>query len=160
MDKFEIKEIYSEQEAVAVMKNLAEFDVLIQNAKDEVAIKQSKIKEAEAMRKEVEDELIKYYKEEIDMDEEFNFECDYGSFKSRTGTKWNYENEKKILAYLRQNNPKLIRTKEEVDKVNLKKQYEVVDGKLYDAENDEFVEGLTITKETTYSLTTNSRAVI
>lgn len=160
MDKFEVKQIYSEQEAVAVMKNLAEFEVLIQNAKDEIAAKQLQIKEAEAMRKQVEEELIKYYKEEIDMDEEFDFDCDYGSFKSRTAAKWNYEDEKKILGYLRQHNPKLIRTKEEVDKTNLKKKYEVVDGKLYDSENDEFIEGLTITRETTYSLTTNPKAVV
>ena len=58
------------------------------------------------------------------------------------------------------NNPKLIRTKEEVDKNALKKTYEVVDGKLYDSDNDEFVDGVRIEKETTFKVTLNTKAVI
>ena len=160
MEKFEVKVIYNEQDAVEAMRKLSEFEVLIQNSKEEVAEKQAQIKEAEKLRESVEAELINYYKDEIDMDEEFDFNCDYGSFKSRTGSKWNYKNENEILDYLNNHNPKLIRIKKEIDKNGLKKQYEVVDGRLYDAENDEFIDGATITKETTYSLTTNPKAVI
>lgn len=160
MEKFEVKIIYSEQEAVETMKKLSEFDVMIQNAKDEVAEKQAQIKEAEKLRKEVEVELINYYKDEIEMDDEFDFDCDYGSFKSRTAPKWNYKNENEILDYLNNHNQKLVRIKKEVDKVGLKKKYEVVDGRLYDAENDEFIDGVTITRETNYTLTTTPKAVI
>lgn len=160
MVKLEVKPIYSEQDAVAVLKQMAELSVLVDNAKEEIAQKQAIIKEVESQMKAVEKELITYYKDEIEMDDEFEFTCDYGEFKSRTATKYNYKDEKKILAYLRMNNPKLIRTKEEIDKNSLKKTYEVLDGKLYDSENDEFIDGVTVEKETSYSLKVNTKAVV
>ncbi len=160
MDKLEIKPIYSEEEAVTAMKNLSEFDLLIENAKLEVKEMQEKIKQAEKMRESVKDNLIEYYKDEIEMDDEFEFNCEYGEFKSRKSTKYNYTNEKSILSYLENNNKKLVRIKKEIDKNGLKKAYEVVDGKLYDADNDEFIEGVEIKKEITYSLNTTPKAVL
>lgn len=160
MANLEIKPIYSEQDAVAVLKQMAELSVLVENAKEEIEERQKAIKAVEAQMKLVEDELVKYYKDEIEMDDEFDFNCEYGEFKSRTATSWKYDDEKKILAYLRANNPKLVRIKEEIDKNALKKAYEVVDGQLYDKDNDEFIEGVRVAKETTYKITLNTKAVV
>jgi len=160
MANLEVKPIYSEQDAIATLKQMAELSVLVENAKDEITQRQNAIKEVEAQMKLVEAELITYYKDEIEMDDEFDFNCEYGEFKSRTASSWKYDDEKKIIAYLKMNNPKLIRTKEEVDKNALKKTYEVVDGKLYDSDNDEFVDGVRIEKETTFKVTLNTKAVI
>lgn len=160
MANLEIKPIYSEQDAVAVLKQMAELSVLVENAKEEIEERQKAIKAVEAQMKLVEDELVKYYKDEIEMDDEFDFNCEYGEFKSRTATSWKYDDEKKILAYLKANNPKLVRTKEEIDKNALKKAYEVVEGRLYDEDNDEFIEGVRVAKETTYKITLNTKAVV
>lgn len=160
MANLEIKPIYSENDAVATLKQMAELSILVENAKGEIAQRQEVIKNVEAQIKLVEAELIKYYKDETEMDDEFDFNCEYGEFKSRTASSWKYDDEKKILAYLKMNNPKLVRTKEEIDKNALKKAYEVVDGKLYDVDNDEFIEGLRVERETTYKVTLNTKAVV
>lgn len=160
MEKFEIKPIYSEQDAVATLKQMAELSVLVENAKEEIEERNKAIKAVEAQMKLVEAELIKYYKDEIEMDDEFDFNCEYGEFKSRTATSWKYDDEKKILAYLKMNNPKLVRIKEDVDKNALKKAYDVVEGRLYDVDNDEFIDGVRVEKETTYKVTLNTKAVV
>ena len=56
--------------------------------------------------------------------------------------KYNYEDEKALVEFLEKNAPDFLRYKKEPDKSQLKKQAEVVDGKLYI--DDKLVEGITV----------------
>ena len=97
MANLEVKPIYSEQDAIATLKQMAELSVLVENAKDEIAQRQNVIKEVEAQMKLVEAELITYYKDEIEMDDEFDFNCEYGEFKSRPHHLGNMMTRKRLL---------------------------------------------------------------
>ncbi|NLY46827.1 MAG: hypothetical protein GX053_12700 [Tissierella sp.] len=87
--------------------------------------------------------LEEYYREQRKVDAKFKLSTPYGKITSRKQQpKWNYE-EDRLLKWLKANDLELIRTKEEVDKNELKKKYQVVSGNVV-TENGEIVEGITI----------------
>ena len=82
-----------------------------------------------------------YYREQRKIDPKFKVSTPYGKVTSRKQQpKWNYE-EDRLLGWLKVNDLELVRVKEEVDKAELKKKYQVVSGNVV-TENGEIVEGI------------------
>lgn len=96
--------------------------------------------------------LEDYYREIRQVDPKAKLSTPYGKVTSRKQQpKWNY-NEEETLGWLRQNDTELIRVKEEVDKAELKKKYQVM-GTNVVTEDGEIVEGITIeNREDTISI--------
>lgn len=87
--------------------------------------------------------LTEYYVKQKEIDPNFKISTPYGKVSSRKQQpKWNYEDEK-VLNWLKENDTELIRIKEEINKAELKKKYQVV-GKEVVTEDGEIVEGITI----------------
>lgn len=65
--------------------------------------------------------LHMYYKENKEKDKKFKVSTPYGSMGMRKSKKWHYQDEKKLINYLKEsNNSELIRVKEELDKAKIK----------------------------------------
>ena len=87
--------------------------------------------------------LTEYYVRQKEVDPKFKISTPYGKVSSRKQQpKWNYEDEK-VLKWLRENDTELIRIKEEVNKAELKKKYQVAGNEVV-TEDGEIVEGITI----------------
>lgn len=83
--------------------------------------------------------ILQYYNKQREQDAKFKLTTPYGKVTKRTTKVWKYD-EQKVLEYLKNNKPELIRVKEEIDKAELKKQ--CPDG--INAETGEIVEGIDI----------------
>ncbi len=87
--------------------------------------------------------LTEYYVRQKEVDPKFKISTPYGKVSSRKQQpKWNYEDEK-VLNWLKENDTELIRIKEEINKVELKKKYQIVGNEVV-TEDGEIVEGITI----------------
>lgn len=67
--------------------------------------------------------ITDYYRRLRKEDPKAKLTTPHGKITTRKTKQWNYINEDEILKYLKENNPNLIKTKEEVDKAELKKLY-------------------------------------
>lgn len=89
--------------------------------------------------------LEDYYREELKSNPKAKISTPYGTVsKRKQQDSWNYENDK-IIDWLKKNDKKLIRVKEEINKAEIKKKYKVVDNVVVN-ENGEIVEGIEIIK--------------
>ena len=87
--------------------------------------------------------LEQYFREQRELDPKFKLSTPYGKVTARKQQpKWNYEDDKTI-EWLKENDISLIRIKEEVNKAELKKKYQVVGNQVVDL-NGEIVEGIEI----------------
>src|SRR5699024_905065 len=87
--------------------------------------------------------LTEYFIRQKEVDSKFKISTPYGKVSSRKQQpKWNYEDEK-VLNWLKENDKELVRIKEEVNKAELKKKYQIA-GKEVVTEDGEIVEGITI----------------
>lgn len=87
--------------------------------------------------------LTEYFIRQKEVDPKFKISTPYGKVSSRKQQpKWNYEDEK-VLNWLKENDTELIRIKEEINKVELKKKYQIVGNEVV-TEDGEIVEGITI----------------
>ena len=87
--------------------------------------------------------LAEYFIKQRELDPKFKLSTPYGRVSSRKQQpKWNYEDEK-VLNWLKENDTELIRIKEEINKVELKKKYQIVGNEVV-TEDGEIVEGITI----------------
>lgn len=91
--------------------------------------------------------LIQYYKSQKASNPKYRLSTPYGKLTERSYKKWDYD-EETLLNWLSANNPELIRTKLEIDKVSLKKLYK----DAVDEETGEVVEGISIQNEKTYTI--------
>ena len=65
--------------------------------------------------------LQAYYLENKKLDKKFKLSTPYGSVGMRKSKKWHYQDEEKLINYLKDsNNSELIRVKEELDKAKIK----------------------------------------
>lgn len=65
--------------------------------------------------------LHMYYRENKEKDKKFKLSTPYGSMGMRKSKKWHYQDEWKLIKYLKEsNNSELIRVKEELDKAKIK----------------------------------------
>lgn len=87
--------------------------------------------------------LTEYFIRQREVDPKFKISTPYGKVSSRKQQpKWNYDNDK-VLNWLKENDTELIRIKEEINKVELKKKYQIVGNEVV-TEDGEIVEGITI----------------
>lgn len=95
--------------------------------------------------------LTEYFVRQKEVDPQFKLSTPYGKVSSRKQQpKWNYEDEK-LIPYLENYKPELIRIKKEVNKNNFKKAVKekdgftlMDDGRVVSSETGEFIEGITI----------------
>ena len=65
--------------------------------------------------------LHMYYRENKEKNKKFKLSTPYGSMGMRKSKKWHYQDEEKLINYLKDsNNSELIRVKEELDKAKIK----------------------------------------
>ena len=87
--------------------------------------------------------LEQYFKEQKVLDPKFKLSTPYGKVTSRKQQpKWNYEDDK-TLEWLKENDKELIRVKEEIDKAELKKKFNI-NGNDVVTEDGEVVPGINI----------------
>lgn len=90
--------------------------------------------------------LIEYFAKQRQNDPKFKLSTPYGKVSARKQQpKWEYD-EVKLLEWLKENKPELVRIKEEPNKADLKKQCKVVGDTAVD-ENGEIVEGVSVTEQ-------------
>jgi len=97
--------------------------------------------------------LTEYFVTQKEMDPKFKISTPYGKVSSRKQQpKWNYEDEK-LIGYLENYKPELIRIKKEINKNDFKKAVKekdgfilTEDGKVVSNETGELIEGITIEK--------------
>lgn len=65
--------------------------------------------------------LEEFYRAEKAKDKKFKLSTPYGKVTARKSSKWIYEDEEGLLNYLKGNEPSCIRTKEDINKTELKK---------------------------------------
>jgi len=94
--------------------------------------------------------LCDYFKRVRETDPKAKVSTPYGKISSRKSTKWNYTDEEGLLKYLKENNSDLIRTKEEINKAELKKKYK--DG--IDKETGEILPGVQVSTEESIQIKT------
>lgn len=90
--------------------------------------------------KEQEDEINKvlenYALEQLDINPDFKHKSDIGVIQQRKQSTWKYEDEKSIIKQLKVIDPSLVRVKEEIDKVKLKKKAMIgADGEIILGDN-------------------------
>lgn len=98
--------------------------------------------------------LEQYYREQRELDPKFKLSTPNGKVTSRKQQpKWDYDDEK-LLPYLENYSPELIRIKKEVNKIDFKDAVNkgigfilLDDGKVAHAETGEVIEGITITEQ-------------
>lgn len=89
--------------------------------------------------------LMEYFVTEKEKDPKFKISTPYGKVSSRKQQdEWNYKDDK-VLEWLKVNDKELIRIKEEINKAELKKKYQVINGQVV-TEDGEIVEGITVTE--------------
>ncbi len=93
------------------LKQLAEAKQRIKEMSD--AVKATEV--------EIENHLLEFYKLNKESDETYKLNVEHGKIGERKQTTWVYEDEKSIIKQLKTIAPELVRTKEEIDKVKLKK---------------------------------------
>lgn len=92
--------------------------------------------------------LKEYFRKLREQDPKAKVSTPYGKISSRKSAKWNYVNEEELLKYLKDNNPELIKTTEEVKKPDLKKEYK--DG--VDSKTGELLPGVEVSSEESISI--------
>ncbi|MFI3545132.1 host-nuclease inhibitor Gam family protein [Mammaliicoccus sciuri] len=99
--------------------------------------------------------LVEYYRVEKEKDSKFKLSTPYGKVTSRKGTKkWEIPNKERIIETLKARGfNDLIRTKEDINLADMKKQFNVTDsGHVIDS-NGETLEGAYVTENpTSYSI--------
>ena len=79
------------------------------------------VEEINNEKMELETLLKLYYLENKSLDKKFKLSTPYGSMGMRKSKKWHYQDEWKLIKYLKEsNNSELIRVKEELDKAKIK----------------------------------------
>ncbi|MBY6800150.1 hypothetical protein FCV24_12805 [Clostridium botulinum] len=92
--------------------------------------------------------LLQYYKELKQNDPKARITTPYGQVTSRKNKKWNYGNEKTLLKYLNSNGYKnLIRTKQEINKTDLKESFLIKDGIVLDKNTGEVIPEISVIEE-------------
>ncbi|MBN3369122.1 hypothetical protein CF087_21565 [Clostridium botulinum] len=92
--------------------------------------------------------LVEYYKELKQKDPKAKISTPYGKVTSRKNKKWNYGNEETLLKYLNSNGYKnLIRTKQEINKTDLKESFLIKDGIVLDKNTGEVIPEISIVEE-------------
>lgn len=108
--------------------------------------KENELKQVGRSREFFEGLLIEYFVRQKEMDPKFKISTPYGKVSSRKSQpKWNYEDDR-VLKWLKENDKELIRTKEEINKAELKKKYRVMNGQVV-TEDGEIVEGITVAEQ-------------
>jgi hypothetical protein len=106
----------------AIAKKKAEIEIV---ALEEIARieawKESETKKYESNTEYFESLVSSYFIEERAKDNKFKLSTPYGKVSTRKASKWVYEDEEVLKQYVKANNIDVIRTKEELDKTNLKK---------------------------------------
>ena len=112
-----------EKEAIELLKTLKENEVRESELKEEQKI-------FKATNKKIEDDLIKFFKEQLKEDEKYKLNSDYGNITKKNLKKWVYSNEEELKVFLAENMPELLRVKEtiDIDKDSFKKMVEVAEG--------------------------------
>ena len=92
--------------------------------------------------------LIEYYKELKQKDPKAKITTPYGKVTARKNKKWNYGNEEKLLKYLDSNGYKnLIRTKQEINKTDLKESFLIKDEIVLDKNTGEVIPEISVIEE-------------
>ena len=147
-ERFKIKNLNSANWAFRKLKAIDEREKEIEQlAENEIERinnwKIEELKSTEGSKNFFEALLMEYYVEEKKLDGKFKVKTPYGQITSRKQQpKWIYD-DKAILEWLKENNKELIRVKEEVNKVELKKTYQLLDNNVV-TEDGEIVEGIII----------------
>jgi len=112
-----------EKEAIELLKTLKENEIRESEIKEEQKI-------LKATNKKIEDDLIKFFKEQLKEDEKYKLNSDYGNITKKNLKKWVYSNEEELKVFLAENMPELLRVKEtiDIDKDSFKKMVEVAEG--------------------------------
>lgn len=147
-ERFKITNLESANWAFRKLKAIAEkereIDELVEKEIERIKSWASKDKEQlDNSRKFFESLLEEYYREQREVDPKFRISTPYGRVSSRRQQpKWNY-NDRELLDWLKENQPELIRVKEEPNKVEIRKAFKVA-GENVVTEDGEIVEGITI----------------
>ena len=152
--------VTNEQEAIEVMKLLSNLDVIILNSEEELKSMKEKLEQGKKLRELAEYNLINYTKIQQELDNDYKLNTEYGNVSQRKTNSWIYKDEKRLVAQLKYINPKLVRIKEEIDKVAFKKAYDVVDGQIYNPITDEYFDGVEVEEKISYSVNTKSKEVV
>lgn len=133
----EVKEEYSIKDLSASIWAFEKLKELQDKKKEVEKIGESLITEkTERIKRWVDDELapienqmnyfktkiLEYYVVEKQNNPKFKLTTPYGKVDTRTAKKWYYQ-DAVLLEYLKENEPELVRVKEEVNKADLKKKY-------------------------------------
>lgn len=130
-----IKEAKEENQKVA--------EAEIKNIQDWLEKENSKLFDNENFFKSL---LEEYYKSQKQVDSKFKINTPYGIVSSRKQPdKWEY-NEEETIKWLKANNPSLVRTKEEINKTDLKKVLLVTNGVAV-SEAGEIIPGINVTPQ-------------
>lgn len=92
--------------------------------------------------------LADYYKEEREKDSKFKLSTPYGKVSSRKDTIWNWEDEQALMDYLKDNKLPGIRVKEELNKIDIKKQFK----NGVNAETGEILPGVSVEQKETITV--------
>ena len=123
---FIINDVHKATWALKKIKAIEEKQQQLKQIKDyEIeSIENWYIKETEELEKDrasLETLLQLYYLENKKIDKKFKLSTPYGSMGMRKSKKWHYQDEWKLIKYLKEsNNSELIRVKEELDKSKIK----------------------------------------
>jgi len=97
--------------------------------------------------------LVEYYKELKQSDPKAKISTPYGKVTSRKNKKWNYKNENEFLEYLTSNGyNNLIRVKKEIDKIGIKKEFELKDDVVINKNTGEILPFIDVVEEETINV--------
>ncbi|NFO72338.1 hypothetical protein FDC51_19815 [Clostridium botulinum] len=97
--------------------------------------------------------LLQYYKELKQSDPKAKITTPYGKVTARKNKKWNYGNEETLLKYLNSNGYKnLIRTKQEINKTDIKESFLIKDGIVLDKNTGEVIPEISVIEEENISV--------
>lgn len=145
-------ELATEKDVELLLKQMAGVDDIIENTEKDLKSKKKILDSIKKKRDKAEEMILAYYLNQKELDEEYELNPEFAKVTSTTRDKWDYTDEQKIINQLKQINPKLVRVKEELDKNKFKATYEVVNGQVYDEDNDDFIDGVEVKRNTTYSV--------
>lgn len=152
--------IANDEDANELMKQISNLNELVENTERELKEKQAIVKKIKKEQEKAEQLIIDYYLEQKLDNEEYELDEDYGKVTSTKRDKWNYIDEKSLINQMERINPKLVRIKKELDKNAFKKAFEVVGDQVYDEDNDEYIDGVSVKRNTTYSLKVNCKELV
>lgn len=150
-DRFKIRSIEQSNWAFRKLKALDEkvkqvTDLASKEIERILEWKENELKQVGRSREFFEGLLTEYFVRQKEMDPKFKISTPYGKVSSRKSQpKWNYEDDK-VLEWLKENDKELIRIKEEINKAELKKKYQVMNGQVV-TEDGEIVEGIEVTEQ-------------